>query len=33
MTITTEGDLTVLMPENKTYLSDGETYSQKVYVG
>ena len=28
MTITTEGDLTVLMPENKAYLSDGETYSQ-----
>ena len=21
------------MPENKAYLSDGETYSQKVYLG
>lgn len=33
MTITTEGGLTVLTPENKAYLSDGETYSQKVYLG
>ena len=33
MIITTEGGVTVLMPENKAYLSDGETYSQKVYLG
>jgi hypothetical protein len=33
MIITTEGGLTVLTPENKAYLSDGETYSQKVYLG
>lgn len=33
MIITTEGGLTVLTPDNKAYLTDGETYSQKVYLG
>lgn len=33
MIITYEGGLTILTPENKAYLSDGETYSQKVYLG
>ena len=33
MTIATEGGVTILMPENKAYLSDRETYSLKVYLG